>query len=197
MRNSVSRAPAIPARLARRLDRLARYAHAFHRFAHHPLCDRYQGELVALGHRHRICRGCSLAFLGLSCGAAAGALTRSIDFGPGAWLWPVIGLGLALLPLGRSKLLRRFLPALLLASATFHGPALLSLLGVMLAATMLVLYRRKGPNRVPCITCPERSLEVCSGFVPIVSRERAFRKLSGRWLANEMTARSPQLTRQG
>ncbi len=177
-----SRPPAIPAPLARRIDRLAWVAHAFHRFAHHPLCERYRGELVPLGHRLRVCRGCALAVIGLSCGAIGGALTRGIDLGPGAWLLPLIGFGLALLPLGRSKLLRRFLPALLLAAAAFHGPALLSLLSVTLAATMLALYRRKGPNRVPCATCPERTREVCSGFAPVVRRERAFRRLSGRWL---------------
>ena len=181
-RNPVSRAPPIPARLARRIDRLARHAHAFHRFAHHPLCDRYGGELVQLGHALRICRGCSLALIGALVGALAGGLSRSSALGPAIWLVPAIGLALVLLPLGRSKLLRRFLPTLLLSFAAFGGPALLSLFSVTLAATMLVLYRRKGPNRVPCVTCPERSLEVCSGFAPIRRRERAFRRLSGRWL---------------
>ena len=47
-----------------------------------------------------------------------------------------------------------------------------ALLSVGLGAASLLLYRRKGPNRVPCTTCPERTLEVCSGFAPIVRRER-------------------------
>jgi len=178
----VSRAPAIPAALARRIDRLAWIAHAFHRFAHHPLCDRYQGELVPLGHRTRVCRGCALALLGASVGALAGAALRSTALGPAIWLMPAAGLALALLPLGRSKLLRRFLPALLLTATALHGPPAVALLGLGLGAAMLLLYRRKGPNRVPCSTCPERTLEVCSGFAPIVRRERAFRRLSGRWL---------------
>jgi len=182
VRNFVSRALAIPAALARRIDRLAWVAHAFHRFAHHPLCDRYAGELVPLGHRLRLCRGCSLALLGASVGSLGGTALRTVALGPAIWLLPTASLALALLPLGRSKLLRRFLPALLLTSAAFHGPALLSLLSVTLVAAMLVIYRRKGPNRVPCTTCPQRTLEVCSGFAPIVRRERAFRRLSGRWL---------------
>jgi hypothetical protein len=174
--------PRIPAELARRIDRLALVAHAFHRFAHHPLCDRYQAELIPLGHRVRVCRGCTLALLGLTAGAAAGWLTRSFDLGPALSLAPVAAVALAILPLGRSKLLRRFLPALLLAFAAFHGPPLISGLGGVAATALLVLYRRKGPQRVPCLTCPQRAFEVCAGFAPIVRRERAFRRLSGRWL---------------
>jgi hypothetical protein len=56
--------------LVRRLDRLGRRAHAFHRFAHHPLCDNYAGELIALRGRTRVCRGCTTA---LGC-ALLGAL---------------------------------------------------------------------------------------------------------------------------
>ena len=174
--------PPIPVALARRIDRLAWVAHAFHRFAHHPLCDRYQGELVPLGHRLRICRGCSLALLGASVGSLGGAALRTADLGPASWLLPAASLALAFLPLGRSKLLRRFLPALLLTFAAFQGPLPVALLSVGLGAASLLLYRRKGPNRVPCTTCPERTLEVCSGFAPIVRRERAFQRLSGRWL---------------
>ncbi len=175
-------APSIPPLLARRIDRLAVVAHAFHRFAHHPLCDRYAGELVQLGHRARVCRGCALAFLGAGMGTVAGWLSRGISLGQIALLLPAVGLLLAIVPFGRLKILRRLLPALLLTAAVFHGPASVSLLSVTLAAATLVLYRRKGPNRVPCTTCPERTLEVCSGFAPIVRRERAFRRLSGRWI---------------
>jgi len=64
----------IPPDLARRLDRLARRAHAFHRFAHHPLCGRYRGEVVPLGRRARVCLGCTLGTAGLAAGLALGAL---------------------------------------------------------------------------------------------------------------------------
>lgn len=61
-------------RLAARLDRLARRAHAFHRFAHHPLCDRYQSELIELRGRTRLCRGCACALGGVVAGLALGAV---------------------------------------------------------------------------------------------------------------------------
>jgi hypothetical protein len=174
--------PRIPPSLARRIDRLSRHAHAFHRFAHHPLCDRYQGELIPLGHRTRLCRGCALALFGLVLGGAAGWLTRSVNLGLVAWLLPAAAPSLALLPLGRSKVLRRFAPALLLSTSALHGPLPLSASSALVAGALLALYRRKGPDRVQCTTCPQRSLEVCAGFAPIVRRERAFRRLSGRWL---------------
>jgi len=64
----------VPPDVARRLDALARAAHGFHRFAHHPLCARYAGEVVQLGRRRRVCRGCALAAAGLAAGLALGAL---------------------------------------------------------------------------------------------------------------------------
>ena len=67
----------IPPDLARRLDRLARRAHAFHRFAHHPLCGRYRGEVVPLGRRARLCLGCTLGTAGLAAGPALGALAAA------------------------------------------------------------------------------------------------------------------------
>ena len=36
----------IPPQLARRLDRLSVAAHRFHRWAHHPLCTEYEGEVL-------------------------------------------------------------------------------------------------------------------------------------------------------
>jgi len=175
--------PRIPPPLARRIDRLARRAHAFHRFAHHPLCDRYQSELIQLGHRSRICRGCTAALVGSALGAAAGWLSRSVDLAQATWLLPAFAIALAVAPLGRSKLLRRFLPAFLLAASTFHGPFAVTAFSILVAAASLTLYRRAGPNRSPCTTCPERTFEVCRGFAPIVRREQAFRRLSGRLLS--------------
>src|SRR6478735_5996516 len=61
----------LPQRTVRAIDRLARHAHAFHRFAHHPLCQRYAGELIPLGRRSRLCRGCASAALGLAVGLLA------------------------------------------------------------------------------------------------------------------------------
>ena len=179
----------LPPRTVRAIDRLARRAHAFHRFAHHPLCDRYQGELISLGRRARICRGCASAALGSGAGLVA------------ALVWPatlpvlVVASSLGLVSLWGSlakrlpKWLGRSTASLCLAFAGFRG--LLSMHGAALGlaggiavccAIFLVLYRRRGPDRSPCQTCPERRASPCSGLRPIVRRERAFRRLAQRWL---------------
>ena len=48
---------ATPKALRRKIDRLSRAAHRFHRFAHHPLCERYAGEVI----RHRPESACAAA----------------------------------------------------------------------------------------------------------------------------------------
>lgn len=172
--------PRVPGGLARRIDRLAVHAHAFHRFAHHPLCRAYASELVSLGGRTRVCRGCLLAGLGASLGVAV-ALAR-----PGL-LASSLGLALGVLGLfvaERSrlpKMLSRFTPAVLVVGAMGGGvePALAAL-GVV--AVAVVAYRRRGPHRGPCERCPDRSQVPCPGFAPMVRRERAFERLAGRWL---------------
>ncbi len=40
----------IPPAVARRVDRLALRAHAFHRWAHHPLCAWYAAEVIRQMH---------------------------------------------------------------------------------------------------------------------------------------------------
>ncbi|MGC4001002.1 MAG: hypothetical protein QM767_27495 [Anaeromyxobacter sp.] len=86
----------LPRPLARRLDRLARRAHAFHRWAHHPLCDRYAGEVFRAGRRTRLCRGCTLAATGGAAGLALGAL---LPPAPGALLLAAAVALLVLAPL--------------------------------------------------------------------------------------------------
>jgi hypothetical protein len=186
----------ISGRLARRIDRLALTAHRFHRFAHHPLCDEYRGEVVRLGKRNRVCRGCLLAVLG-----GVAGLTGSIFLvvPPAALfgLWAAGLIGLVYTIARRSprsvrapKFVARFLPALLIAHAVGRsvqlGPAGWAL-GAALAVPVLgaiTFYRRRGPDRTPCATCAERNLATpCRGIAPIVRRERAFRRLAGQWLA--------------
>src|SRR4051794_30590046 len=96
---------------ARGIDRLARRAHAFPRFAPHPLCARYAPELVPLGGRRRVCRGCLAVALGAPCGAGAVVLA-----GPSATtLFGFVAVGTALgllsLRVRLPKALGRFLPA--------------------------------------------------------------------------------------
>jgi hypothetical protein len=187
----------IPPAVARRLDRLARQAHRFHRFAHHPLCEAYAGEVLRLPRRTVVCRGCALA----AAGAVAGAAT-------GFWLAPRVPLAaLAILaslavasavvsarPRGgraRSKLLARAVPAALVALTAGHAlraPDTASLLAAVAAlsagALATLAYRRRGPDRGPCTTCPERTHPAtCSGYRRIVRRERAFARVAARLLS--------------
>jgi hypothetical protein len=60
----------------------------------------------------------------------------------------------------------------------------LAALIVLFVVTLAALYRRRGADRTPCATCPERlGATPCRGFVEIVHRERAFRRLAARVLA--------------
>jgi len=179
---------------ATRIDRLSRRAHAFHRFAHHPLCGAYAGEVIRVGKRVRLCRGCSYVGLGLGAGALS-ALAVPLSWAAGtafaSWLCAALALGAWLAGSGArvSKLVNRALPAASLALAlglgmrlgTLHGFAL-SVASALVFAGLALRYRRRGPDRTPCATCPERTLPVCSGFLPIVRRERAFRRASRRLL---------------
>jgi hypothetical protein len=181
-------APSLAPALARRLDRLSRDAHAFHRFAHHPLCPAYAGEVVRIGPRLRVCRGCLLAVLGALAGGLAGALLPPVAAGP-ALILLALALVLGLGPWRTSKLLTRFAPLALGGLVAVQGlrADALGLLRALLALAMLLaatqLYRRRGPHRGPCAACPERTgLVACSGLRPIVRRERAFQKLAGRWM---------------
>jgi hypothetical protein len=188
----------IPKPLARRIDRLARRAHAFHRFAHHPLCAAYRGEILQIGQRTRVCRGCLLSWAGAGAGAAAGFLIRLPS--PRA-----LGAALALAAilaaawmvarargLGRktSKWLSRFAPfacaGALAAAGVRSGTALGACAAVATAALValgLRTYRRLGPDRGPCLACPESGkARACSGLRHAVRAELAFQRLAGRWL---------------
>jgi hypothetical protein len=191
----------IPPRLARRIDRLARAGHRFHRFAHHPLCGRYEGEVVRVGRRGRVCLGCLTAGTGLAAGAALGlavALPVAVPALAGG-----LGVGLAGASLWAPrrarrrrwmKLLTRALPGLALALCTGAGirlaatgallpGLLLALGGGAVIAGVVLAYRRRTPDRTPCATCPEANRPgPCSGMLPIVRRERAIQRLVGRWL---------------
>lgn len=173
----------IPAALAHRLDRLARGAHRFHRFAHHPLCEEYEGEVVRVGRRARICRGCALVLIGLAAGTASGLEA----FAPAAGLAAAAA---ALAAPRARKLATRFAPAFATAFAIGAGVRAASVPGALLAAgglgalaALVFLYRRRAPDRTPCAACPERLQPApCRGMVEIVRRERAYRRFSGRIL---------------
>jgi hypothetical protein len=201
----------LPPALARRVDRLARRAHAFHRWSHHPLCGHYRAEVIPLGRRARICLGCSLTGAGAVAGLAAGL---SLPAAPGVPLLAACAVLLALVPLvvrrpdparadvhtsprpgrGRGlagKLLKRFLPTALPGFAVAQAlgapsPARLgaAALAAVAVGWVVLRYRRRGPDRSACRACPEGPPGTrCPGFAPIARRERAMAQLAGRWIA--------------
>jgi hypothetical protein len=180
------------------IDRLARRAHAFHRFAHHPLCGRYASELIPLGRKARLCRGCSYAALGLL-GGALSALLLQPSLGA-LTLSAVLGAGLLLTSLV-TRLPKSLGRGLACGAASFAGlggvlsgqlaPRLLSAALLLLGALFLWAYRQRQPNRSPCAQCPERLAPVvCSGLRPIVRRERAFRRVAQRLIDQGALSRS-------
>jgi len=180
----------LPQRTVRAIDRLARGAHAFHRFAHHPLCERYASELIPLGRRTRLCRGCASAALGSVTGLLAALLwlpSFSVLLAASALGFGLLLSSLALrLPkwLGRASATACLGFACLSGLRFAHGAPLFLAIGILVSsAAFLARYRKRGPNRSPCQRCPERLLpRPCSGLRPIVRRERAFRRLAQRYL---------------
>lgn len=180
--------PRLPRDLARALDRLARDAHAFHRFAHHPLCGRYAGELLRIGRRRRVCRGCAA----VAAGALAGAFFTLVLAPPVFALWALLAagsvLGASSLGLRLPKALGRFAPAFALgsclASVLTNFGAFIWFFAGAAGALAAFAYRRRGPSRTPCASCPERLAPApCSGFSRIVRRERAFQRVARRLIA--------------
>ena len=197
----------VPPALARQIDRLARRAHAFHRFAHHPLCAAYAGEVVRLGRRTLLCRGCLFA----ACGAAAGIVgallapaphPRALTLALGAAAATVLAAVARPRATPRlNKLATRATPAAITAAlatlglrARGAGGAAVAFAAIAIAFAAAILYRRRGPDRSPCLGCPEREARpVCSGYRRMARREAAFARLAGRLLLDgpPALARSP------
>ncbi len=196
--------PRLPKALARRLDRLAHRAHLFHRYAHHPLCAEYAGEVLRVGPHLRLCKGCTFAGLGAAAGVLVGA---SLPLPSMPWLWGLVALGVGVMllltrthaaptdqvhriPEARPKTFTRLLPAaalgallmMVLRLGGWQGLALgLAFMGIL--AGTIARYRRRGPQRHPCLTCPEaKGPAPCRGYYAIHRREKAFARLAARWL---------------
>jgi len=171
----------IPPSLARRIDRLAWRAHAFHRFAHHPLCDAYRNEVLRVGRHLRVCKGCTLLAAGLLVGVGLGTFVRPVLSWGAAALLLALGLGVLSLRTRVPKSLGRFLPGAGIGIALWAGwPCMLAAL--LIVAASGVLYRRRGVERSLCNACHERLRSPCSGFAPAFRRERAFRRRVDRWM---------------
>lgn len=172
---------ALPRSLAKRIDKLAWRAHAFHRFAHHPLCDSYRSEVFRVGRRLRVCKGCSLLAAGFVLGLVGGALVRPSP-ALGMVVWGLaLGLGLTSLRHRLPKALARLAPGLGVGLALWAG-WLCALLSLTTVAACFALYRRRGVERSRCDPCHERDRKPCSGFVLIVRRERAFQRKADCWI---------------
>jgi len=179
--------------LATRIDRLSWHAHSFHRFAHHPLCVAYASELIVIGRKGRVCRGCVSAALGMVAGLAVGWFLPRNALLEAILLGAALTLGLLSLKWRLPKWTTRLLPAGC-ASAAFMAAVRGSICGdthsVFIGSAVLftglfgfAVYRKRGPNRARCEACPERSCaKVCSGLAPILRRERAFQRVSQRWM---------------
>ncbi len=176
--------------LAKRIDRLSRRAHRFHRYAHHPLCGQYAGEVIRVG-RVRLCRGCTYAVAGGLAGGIAGLAIGA------ALVVPAIAAAAATALLATTlwskarlpKLVTRLLPAAGYALAITCATLTWSLVGLAVTAGVVVVvglarlrYGRRGADRTPCTTCPERTLAPCSGMVAIVRREQAFQRVATAWI---------------
>ena len=190
------KASLIPGPLARQIDRLARRAHAFHRFAHHPLCDAYRSEVMRFGKRLRLCKGCAYFTLGFAVGIGVGAATRPTS------LWGAGGLLVALVLTALSlrarlpKLLGRLLPGACFGLALWTGwPCAAATLGVV--GLFGLLYRRRGSERSRCESCHERQRQPCPGFVLIVRRERAFQRRANGWIRALRSGPSEHVARHG
>jgi hypothetical protein len=171
---------------------LAWRAHAFHRFAHHPLCAEYAGERLQIG-RVRLCRGCAFLAAGIVTGLATGALAPASLRHAGVALAAALVSGLAAFAARLPKSMGRALPGVALGFAFIQGLRLgpmgwaWSAGAILIFAAAFILYRRRGPHRGPCETCPDRDRRpACRGFAPILRRERAVQRLAGRLIAKEL-----------
>lgn len=183
----------IPDRLTRRIDRLAGRVHRFHRYAHHPLCEAYAGEVLRLG-RVRLCKGCTYAVLGACLGLLLGALVPVLPiWGLGVLASVALAWGCAVTMVGRVRRLgkgaTRLLPTFLAVFLMVQGLWLRSVDGLLLATgcgvALLIttrIYRRRGPWREHCEDCPHKDARPCPGFRPQFHRERAFGRLAARML---------------
>ena len=180
----------LEAELARRIDSLARRAHAFHRYAHHPLCTRYACEVLRIG-RCWMCKGCCFVTLGGTAGAMLGAFLPAVQ-GTAALLIIALSNGCFAtwcwnLRFRTSKILTRLLPAMCVCGTAATLSRSCASLWPLVACTIAAAWVTHGhshrrPWRQACVDCPESSHVPCSGFSLQLRRERAFVRLSHRWI---------------
>jgi hypothetical protein len=142
--------------------------------------------VVRIG-RVRLCRGCTFTVAG---GLAGGVAGLAVGGSTSVALVAAVAATLLLAPTVASnrripKLVARLLPAALFALActasVLARNVVIAAVTVALVGALRLLYGRRGGDRSPCKSCPERTLSPCSGFAPIVRREQAFQRVVRRW----------------
>ena len=144
------------------------------RWAHKPLCTRFEAGVVRLGRLH-LCRGCLAAALGVVLGAALAAVAAPATLLV-ALSATIPALAFLSAPGRHVRLPQPARDALRLAAGTCPPFIVAALLGghllegalaaVALAVLVLVHRRRRAPLRADlCTGCPELEQDaVCSGF---------------------------------
>lgn len=148
--------------------------------------------MIRLG-RTWLCKGCTFALLGALVGTLAGMAFPPPESGGFLALGVLAAGGLGAMlarPLG--KIATRLFPLGCLGFVEAQSLRMWDALGWAVAiigagslALAITIYRRRGPWRGECATCPEREERPCSGFRRQLRRERAFQRLGGRMLRRE------------
>ncbi len=177
--------------------RLKLYRHF--RFAHHPLCERFEGHVFNIG-KWFFCQGCTLVYSGLLIGALLFSLIPiSLPF----WSWLIIA-GALILPtfLVHFSNLPRFFTRLARLSFGFNFGWMIGgvvqnsdwvyrgiLFGVALTTYIVfrIIYRRTKRNRDECEGCEELDqLGICSGYKIRMDTEREYSKIATKLLEPDL-----------
>ena len=162
----------LPTRLRLRMLWL-RHAHSF-LWAHHPLCERFRGDVLRIGHV-RLCRSCLAVYLGIAAGGILFATTSLVSTPtlPVTLAVPTIFLSHPRLYKRMPRIARDLLRGsmgLLIASC---GGLLLSgslVTGALLSVAVFTFWRfyfrlRRTRRLAACDGCPELNAGgVCRGF---------------------------------
>jgi len=175
-----------------------RHSYPF-RWAHKPLCDRFEHDVLRVGHVH-ICRSCTCAYLGMAlviAAALAGFLPTGSVFA--AILLPVMLVTLAgshprfywRFPRGARDVLRLGAGAsiALTATALLRGEWILSSVAIVALSLSWRHYKKKrgGRKSQACDGCPELgcSDKICSGFSQQAARIRRYEERAASIIAGK------------
>ena len=183
-------------RIADRLLEL-RYRWTF-QWAHHPLCTRFEHDVLRWGLLH-LCRSCTALGFGLAAAALVWTLAPIPSYAMHVGL--VLGAAAILVPLGRPRIHARLARPVRDASRGATGALIVSVLafvptgrplaavalGLPLAGAAWWLARRRNDARASrCDGCDELGRGVCSGYARQAERLRAWEEQAAARLAGRM-----------